>query len=454
MKPAAHKITLRNHTYQFASLNELMSKANEKRSGDRSIGNVAQDEKERVAAQYLLAELPLATLYENPSVPYEMDEVTRATTDSIQSEIYSSLKNWTVGELREFFLARTGREIEAIRWGLTGEMVAAAVKLCSNMDLVLVAQKLRVTSKAKTTLGLPGRLSSRLQPNHPTDSIPGILALSYEGLSYGSGDCLIGINPAIDSVDNVKRIATAIQDLIQRFDIPTCGCVLAHVTTQMQAARAGAPLDIIFQSIAGTEKANRQFGIHLAMLREAKALADELHSHQWPNTLYFETGQGSELSLESHEGVDQLTLEARTYALARLFNPYMVNNVSGFIGPEILFDGKEMIRANLEDLCMGKILGLPMGMAPCYTTHAEIDQNDHEIATMLLTLGGSNFFMGIAQNEDVMLSYQDTSFHDDASLRKLFGLRPTPEFEAWMERMGLIAESVPTAKFGDPSVFQ
>lgn len=448
-----YHVTLRNHTYTFANLNALLGKANEERSGDHTIGLAAQTEIERVAAQTLLSEISLKTLYENPSVPYEKCEVTRVMIDSVDPVKYEKIKNWTVSELREFWLRASGVEIEAIRDGLTAEMVAAAAKLCSNIDLVLIAKKLQVQSRAKTTLGLTGTLSSRLQPNHPTDSVAGVLALVYEGLSYGCGDCLIGINPALDSVENTDRLAKITQDVIQKYRVPTVNCVLAHVTTQMEAVKKGAPLDILFQSIAGNEATNKHFGVSIALLKEASQLIQEKHQGRYPNVLYFETGQGSELSLESHEGVDQVTLEARTYSLARHFTPYMVNNVSGFIGPEILYDGKQMIRANLEDHCMGKLLGLPMGMAPCYTTHAEIDQNDHELATMLLTQAGCNYFMAIAQNDDVMLSYQDTSFHDNAALRSLFNLKTTPEFSVWMEEMGLLKNGMPTERFGDASVF-
>ncbi len=440
--------------YGFKSLNELMGKANEYRSGDEAVGLAARDEKERVAAQYALADVPLSRLYENPAVPYEKCEVTRTVVDGLDQKIYRSLQGLTVGELREGLLSWDGDKIQGLAWGLTPEMVAAAVKLCSNMDLVLISGKLRHTSTAKTTIGRPGTLSSRLQPNHPTDATAGILALTLEGLAYGCGDCLIGVNPAIDGVESVKRIANLLADLVARFEIPTVTCILAHISTQMEAVKNGAPLDILFQSIAGTQKTNTQFGVNAQMLHEASALAHERSGGRWPNVLYFETGQGSEQSLESHEGADQVTLEARTYGFARAFKPYMVNNVSGFIGPEILYDGKQMIRANLEDLCMGKLLGLPMGMAPCYTTHAEIDQNDHEIATMLLTAGGANYFMAIAQNDDVMLSYQDTSFHDNVALRRMYGLKTTPEFEAWMEKMGFQENGKPTARFGDPSVLQ
>ncbi len=448
-----YQARVRNQSFPFRSLNEVLGKANEFRSGDKSVGLCASDEKERVAAQYVLADLPLKTFYENPSIPYDRCEVTRVIIDAIDTSIYDKVKGWTVSQLREFLLSASSQEVAGLRWALTAEMVAGAVKLCSNMDLVQISQKIRNPSRAKTTIGLPGTLSSRLQPNHPTDSISGILALTYEGLSYGCGDCLIGINPAIDSVESVSKIGAAITEVIERFEIPTVGCVLSHITTQMEALRKGAKLDILFQSLAGSQSANKHFGISVSTIKEANDLAKDKHP-DWPNHLYFETGQGSELSLESHEGVDQVTLEARTYGLARAFSPYMVNNVSGFIGPEILFDGKQMIRANLEDLCMAKLLGLPMGMAPCYTTHAEIDQNDHEIATMLLTLAGSQYFMAIGQNDDVMLSYQDTSFHDNVALRRLNHLRTTPEFEGWMEKMGLMKERAPTERFGDPSVFQ
>lgn len=447
-----YSIKLRNTTYQFKNLNLLMGKANELRSGDQSIGLAADTELERVAAQSLLSELTLDTFFENPAVSYESCEVTRAAIDNIDQNSLRLVKNWTVSDFREFLLRETAPKIQEVQQGFTPEMVAAVVKICANMDLVFISQKLRYTTQAKTTIGLPGTLSSRLQPNHPTDSIAGILALALEGLSYGSGDCIIGVNPALDSVENVTRIAEALRELIERHQIPTVNCVLSHLTTQMEALKKGAPIDILFQSLAGNEATNKHFGINISMLKEALALGNATHP-TWPNVLYFETGQGSELSLESHQGVDQVTLEARTYGLARLFNPYMVNNVSGFIGPETLYDGKQMIRANLEDLCMAKLMGLPMGMAPCYTTHAEIDQNDHEVATMLLTLAGSNYFMGLAQNDDIMLSYQDTSFHDVASLRKMYQLKPTPEFEKWLHTMGLYQEGAPSERFGDPSVF-
>jgi ethanolamine ammonia-lyase large subunit len=447
-----YQMTLKGRSYSFRSLNEVMGKANEFRSGDKIVGLAAADERERVAAQYILAGLGLKEIFENPAVPYEKDEVTRLIVDGIDLSVFEKIKHWTVSELREYLLSNEETEIKKLCWGMTPEIVAAVVKLCSNMDLVQIAGKIRNTSQAKTVLGRPGVLSSRLQPNHPTDSVAGITALTLEGLSYGCGDCLIGINPAIDSEENIIRLGEAISNLIDRFSIPTCACVLAHITTQMKALKKGAKVDILFQSLAGTEKANRHFGVNATLLKEAKSLIEE--KRKYPNVFYFETGQGSELSLESHEDSDQVVLEARTYGMARAFSPYMVNNVSGFIGPEILFDGKQMIRANLEDLCMGKLLGLPMGMAPCYTTHSEIDQNDHEIATMLLTLGGAQYYMAIAQNDDVMLSYQDTSFHDNVSLRRMYGLKTTPEFETWMEKMNLMSNGAPTSLFGDPIVFQ
>jgi ethanolamine ammonia-lyase large subunit len=315
-----HK-AIRNRHYSFPSLNVLLGKANEFRSGDRNIGLAAEDEKERVAAMSVLADLPLKTFFENPAVPYEKDEVTRISIDGIDAALYGPIKDWTVAQLREFILGAAAKEVAALAWGLMPEMVAAVVKLCSNMDLAQISGKLRIQSQAKTVLGRPGTLSSRLQPNHPTDAVPGILALTLEGLAYGCGDCLIGVNPAIDSVESVTRIAAAISDTIDRFQIPTCTCVLAHVGTQMKAVRAGARLDIIFQSIAGTEKTNKQFGITAAMLKDARDLMVETKKGAYPNVLYFETGQGSELSLGSHEGCDQVVLEARTYGVARAFSP-------------------------------------------------------------------------------------------------------------------------------------
>ena len=443
-------------SYAFTSVKEVLAKANEEKSGDIYLKIAAETNQERVAAKRVLSELTLEDLRHNPVIPLEEDEVTRVIDGLVNESIYNEIKNWTVGYLREYVLlhSTTNEDIKRIGRGLTAEMVAGAAKLMSNMDLVYGASKINIWGKANTTVGLPGTLSFRLQPNHPTDDPDGIIASIMEGLSYGSGDAVIGVNPVEDTVGNTKNIMNCIYDFMMKWEVPTQTCVLSHISTQMEAVRQGAPVSIFFQSVAGTEDANKAFGIDALLIDEAFELIKKQGIAPGPNLMYFETGQGSEMSLDTDHGVDEMTLEARSYGFAKRYNPFMVNNVSGFIGPETLYDGRQMIRANLEDHFMGKLMGLPMGMAPCYTNHTKMDQNDQEIATMLLAMAGSNYYMGVPVGDDIMLSYQDTSFHDDATLRELLNRKPTKEFFKWLMDMGIMDESGKlTARGGDPSIF-
>ncbi len=442
-------------TYEFRDIKELLAKANEEKSGDRLAGIAARSVTERVAARWVLAELPLWALRESPAVPYEEDEVTRVIQDQVNETIYAEIKDWTVGEFREWILddRTTSDMIRRVSQGLTAEMVAAVTKLMSNMDLIYGAKKIRITSHCANTMGLPGTLASRNQPNHPTDSVEGIRATIYEGLSYGSGDSVIGINPVDDSLGSVMRLLEMTYDVIQTWEIPTQNCVLAHVTTQMEAMKQGAPVGLVFQSLAGSQKGNESFGISVGMLDEAYAMARKYAWTAGPNYMYFETGQGSELSAEAHHGADQVVMEARCYGLAKRYHPYQVNTVVGFIGPEYLYDAVQITRAGLEDHFMGKLYGVPMGVDACYTNHARATQNDIENLAVLLTAAGCNYFMGVPLGDDVMLSYQTTSFHDTATLRQLLGLRPLPEFEAWMESLGLMKDGRLTDKAGDASFF-
>ncbi len=439
--------------FSFQSIREILAKSNELKSGDVLAGVAAESEQERVAAKQVLSEISVETLRQNPIVDAEIDEVTKAVDEALDEDAYSKVKNWSVASLREFLLDQsTGApEIAAIRNGLTGETIAAVTKLMSNMELIRAAKKASVVAKAKTTLGLPGVLGARLQPNHPSDSIEGIKASLYEGLSYGVGDAVIGINPVYDTADTVGKLLRMTHDVIESLGVPTQNCILSHVTTQMKAIERGAPFGLIFQSIAGTQAGNRAFGIDLSMLKEALALGLERSSTLGKCVMYFETGQGSELSSNTHFQSDQVTLEARCYALARLFNPFLVNDVVGFIGPEYLADGKQMTRAGLEDHFMGKLTGVPMGIDACYTNHTDADQNDLENLSVLLVAAGVNYFMGVPMGDDVMLSYQTTSFHDVASLRELMNLRPAPEFEGWLEKVGLMKDGKLTKVAGDAS---
>ncbi|HPD39957.1 MAG TPA: ethanolamine ammonia-lyase subunit EutB [Anaerolineae bacterium] len=442
-------------TYEFGSIKELLAKANEEKSGDRQAGIAARSVAERMAAKHVLAEVPLEVLRHNPVVPYEIDEVTRVIQDSVNETIYNEIKSWTVGEFREWLLADTTTTamIRRVSNGLTAEMIAAVTKLMSNLDLIYAASKIRFTAHANNTIGMKGTLASRNQPNHPTDSVEGIRATIYEGLSYGSGDSVIGINPMDDSVDSVMRLLDMTYEIIQKWEIPTQNCVLAHVTTQMEALRRGAPMGLMFQSLAGSQKANEAFGVTVEMMDEAYALAQKYCVSAGPNYMYFETGQGTALSADAHYGADQLTMEARIYGLAKRYKPFQVNTVVGFIGPEYLYDTVQITRAGLEDHFMGKLTGIPMGCDACYTNHARATQNDIENLAVLLTAAGCNYFMGVPMGDDAMLSYQCTSYHDTAALRQLLGLRPLPEFEAWMEKIGLMENGVLTAKAGDASFF-
>jgi ethanolamine ammonia-lyase large subunit len=441
-------------SYRFRSVKEVLARANEARSGDELAGIAAKSAKERIAAKMVLADLTLNDLRENPVVAYERDEVTRVIDDALDLDAFARLRNQTAGEFREWLLGdeTTGAEILAAGRGITGEIAAAVAKLCTNLDLIAIASKVRVVTKARTTLGLAGRLSTRLQPNHPRDDLMGIAAATYEGLAYACGDALIGINPCIDEPDNVRRLLERIAEIIERTGVPAQNCVLAHITTQMRALEAGAPMDIMFQSLAGTEKGNAGFGITVAMLDEGYAMIRETGRLRSPNLMYFETGQGSELSAGAHEGSDQVTLEARCYGLARRYSPLLVNTVVGFIGPEYLYDAKQITRAGLEDHMMGKILGVPHGADACYTNHARADQNDCENLAVLLAAAGCNYFMAVPMGDDVMLSYQCTSYHDAAALRAVLNLRPAPEFEAWCERRGILEAGRLKAQAGDARI--
>lgn len=427
-------------TYQFDSLKDLFAKANEEKSGDRLAGVAAETVQERIAAKEVLSGLTLSDIRNNPILPEEEDEVSRMIDGQINSKIYDSIKNWNVAELREYILLNEtkGEDLKRISRGLSSEMIAAVAKLMSNLDLIHAANKLEILTKCNITIGQKGILASRLQPNHPTDNVEGMMASMKEGLAYGSGDAVIGINPVDDSVESVKRLLHATHDFIEEWSIPTQNCVLAHVTAQMKAINQGAPADMIFQSIAGTEKANKSFGITASLIEEANELVRLEGTGTGPQRLYFETGQGSELSAEAHHGIDQMTLEARNYGFARCYDPYIVNTVVGFIGPEYLYDNKQIIRAGLEDHFMGKMHLLPMGVDICYTNHAKVDQNDIEDLGVLLSAAGVNFIIATPMGDDIMLNYQSMSYHDVASLRQTLGLRPSPLFEKWLNDMNIL----------------
>jgi ethanolamine ammonia-lyase large subunit len=418
-------------------LKTLLARASPARSGDELAGVAAQSAEERVRAQMQLADVPLKRFLSEPLIPYETDEVTRLICDSHDVEAFAVIAPLAVGEFREFLLSEetTGDTLAALSAGITPEMAAAVSKIMRVQDLVTVAAKRRVLTRFRDTIGLAGRFSTRLQPNHPTDDPRGVAASVIDGLLYANGDAVIGVNPAADDPATVETLLRTLDRLRETLDCPTQICVLAHVTTQLEALRRGAPVDVVFQSIAGTEAANRSFGVDLALLREAWQAAGE--RHPGANVMYFETGQGSALSADAHHGVDQQTCEARAYAVARHFDPLLVNTVVGFIGPEYLYDGKQILRAGLEDHFCGKLLGLPMGCDVCYTNHAEADQDDMDVLLSLLGMAGCNYIMGVPGADDIMLNYQSTSFHDALYLRSLLKLRPAPEFEAWLERMGI-----------------
>jgi ethanolamine ammonia-lyase large subunit len=426
--------------FSFADLRSVLAAASPHRSGDVLAGVAASCDAERTAARRVLADLPLTRFLEEPIIPYEADEVTRLIIDTHDAAAFQPVKSLTVGEFRDRLLsdAMDGAALQALAPGLTPETVAAVSKLMRNQDLIAVARKISVVTRFRNTLGLPGRLAVRLQPNHPTDDPAGVAASILDGLLLGCGDAVIGVNPAADSVEGATVLLEMIDAVRVRYDIPTQSCVLTHVTNTLECINRGAPVDLVFQSVAGTEAANRAFGVDLALLREALDAGRSLkRGTVGDNVMYFETGQGSALSADAHHGVDQQTLEARAYAVARAFDPLLVNTVVGFIGPEYLYDGKQIIRAGLEDHFCGKLLGLPMGVDVCYTNHAEADQDDMDNLLTLLGVAGVNFIMGVPGADDIMLNYQSTSFHDAMYLRGALGLRPAPEFSAWLERMGL-----------------
>src|SRR5471032_187869 len=433
--------TIGLRTYRFDYLKTLLAKASPLRSGDQLAGVTAHTEEERVAAKMALAQVPLRTFLNEAVIPYESDEVTRLVIDDHSSQAFAEISHLTVGDFRNWLLADTTDPAALIRVtaGLTPEMVAAVSKLMRNQDLILAAKKRPVITRFRNTIGLPGHLSVRLQPNHPTDDVQGIAASILDGLMYGCGDAVIGINPATDSPAACATLLRLVDRLIREYEIPTQSCVLAHVTTSLRCIEAGEPLDLVFQSIAGTEAANRSFGINIALLREARDAALSLkRGTVGDNVMYFETGQGSCLSANAHHGIDQQTLEARAYAVARAFKPLLVNTVVGFIGPEYLYDGKQITRAGLEDHFCGKLMGVPMGVDVCYTNHAQADQDDADALLALLVAAGVTFVMGVPGADDVMLGYQSTSFHDALAMRDLLGRKPAPEFEAWLARQGLM----------------
>jgi ethanolamine ammonia-lyase large subunit len=440
--PYAH--TLAGTRYEFADLRTLLARATPFRSGDALAGIAAQSAAERVAAQMALADLPLAAFLAEPLIPYEADEVTRLILDGHDPAAFAAVASQTVGAFREFLLSAEPEALTALRAGLTPEMAAAVSKIMRLQDLIAVAAKCRVVTRFRNTIGLPGRLSVRPQPNHPTDDPQGVAASTLDGLLLGAGDAVIGVNPATDSVDAAVTLIAMLDAVRERYAIPTQTCVLAHVTTTLRAIERGAPVDLVFQSIGGTEAANRSFGVSLALLREAREAALSLRRGTiGDNVMYFETGQGSALSADAHHGVDQQTIETRAYAVARAFAPLLVNSVVGFIGPEYLADGKQITRAGLEDHFCGKLLGLPMGVDVCYTNHADADQDDMDVLLTLLGVAGVTYVMGVPGADDVMLSYQSTSFHDALYLRGALGLRPAPEFEAWLARIGIAGAGTP-----------
>ncbi len=434
----------------FRDLRDLLAKANEEKSGDRLAGIAARSERERVAAKRKLADLTLAEIVEQPVIDPSEDEVSRLLLETFDRQGFQALKSMTVGEFREYLLddGTTEEQLKQAQWAIVPEIAAAVAKIMSNKDLVLAAAKIRNVTRCRNTMGERGVLGIRTQPNHPVDDIGGILLAAFEGLLYGCGDAVIGVNPASDSPETTGAILRGLARLIDAYNVPTQSCCLAHITTQLDAMKHGAPVDLLFQSIAGTEAANRSFGITLEMLREGREQVLQHHATRdvrWrgSDVMYFETGQGSALSAQAHHGVDQVTLEARAYGVARVFQPFLVNSVVGFIGPEYLYDERQIIRAGLEDHFMGKLLGLPMGCDVCYTNHAEADQNSADNLLLLLSAAGCNYFMGVPAGDDVMLNYQTTSYHDALAARKLFHLRPAPEFLEWLESMGIFRGSSP-----------
>ena len=447
------KTTLLGKTYEFRDVKQVLAKANEEKTGDKLAGLAAESAQERIAAKVVLSAMTLADLRENPAVPYELDEVTRIIQDDVNEKVYEKIRNWTVAEFREWLLDEntTSAHIRKVSRGLTSEMVAAVAKLMSNLDLIYCANKMPVTAHCNTTIGLPGTLSCRLQPNHTTDDPDGITASTLEGLSFGAGDAVIGLNPVTDSPEQVGKVLRRFQEIKEHWEIPTQICVLAHVTAQIKAVKAGAPCDLIFQSIAGSQKGNEAFGFNADTLEEARQLLLKEGTAEGPNVMYFETGQGSELSSNAHYDTDQVTMEARCYGFAKRFSPFLVNTVVGFIGPEYLYDARQVTRAGLEDHFMGKLTGVSMGCDCCYTNHMKADQNAIENLAALLTMAGCNYFMGIPHGDDIMLNYQTTGFRETATLRELTGKTAIPEFQQWLEKMGFMENGKLTKKAGDGS---
>ena len=446
---------LAGKSFSFRSVKEVLAKANEEKSGDILAGIAATSDLERVAAKQVLSNLLVRDLRENPVVPYEDDEVTRINQDSIDPAVYNGIANWTMAELREYILSYecTEDDLHRLSKGLTSEVIAGVCKLMSNLDLIYAANKIRVTATCNTTIGRRGCLSTRLQPNHPTDNVEGITASLFEGLSYGSGDALLGLNPVNDTSASLGEVLRRFDEVKNRFEIPTQICVLGHITTQIEAVEKGAPTDMIFQSIAGSQKGNNAFGFSAETVRQAQQLLKERGTAKGPNVMYFETGQGSELSSDAHFGADQVTMESRCYGFAREFNPFMVNTVVGFIGPEYLYDSRQVIRAGLEDHFMAKLHGVPMGCDCCYTNHMLADQNDIDNLSLLLASCGVNYILGVPTSDDVMLNYQTNAYHDAATIREILGLRPIKEFELWLEKMGIMENGRLTSRAGDPTIF-
>jgi ethanolamine ammonia-lyase large subunit len=453
----SYSSTLAGQTYRFDSLKALLACASSRRSGDELAGLCASSDQQRIAARYALADLPLKTFLDQAVVPYEIDDVTRLIIDRHDGDAFAPLSGMTVGDFRNWLLsyAADPSALAAVAPGVTPEMAAAVSKLMRNHDLVTVAAKCEVVTAFRTTVGLKGRLSSRLQPNHPTDSPLGVMASTLDGLRFGVGDAVIGINPASDRVSDCVTLLELMDNLRQRFDIPTQSCVLSHVTTTIEAIERGAPVDLVFQSVAGSEQANQGFGVTLSLLAEAQDAAKSLkRGSVGQNVMYLETGQGSALSANAHHGVDQQTMEARAYGVARALDPFLVNTVVGFIGPEYLYDSKQIIRAGLEDHFCGKLLGLPMGVDVCYTNHAEADQDDMDVLMTVLGVAGVNFLIAVPGADDIMLGYQSLGYHDVLGLRQLLNLRPAPEFDAWLERMGMLDQAgrLPPLSLRDPSM--
>ncbi len=451
----SYRVLLSGQNFVFDSVKEVLAKANEEKSGDILAGVAARSDMERIAAKEALSNMLLKDLRENPVVPYEQDDVTRINQDSLNEVVYDRIKGWTVAELREWILSNetTENQLRDISRGLTAEMVAGTAKLMSNLDLIYAASRLQVPARCNTTIGLRGTLATRLQPNHTPDSVEGITASLFEGLSYGCGDALIGLNPVNDTVSSLSEVLKRFDEIKNRFEIPTQICVLGHITTQIEAVKNGAPTDLIFQSIAGSEKGNQAFGFTTDTVIEAQELLRRHGTGAGPNVLYFETGQGSELSSDAHYGADQVTMEARCYAYARQFRPFMVNTVVGFIGPEYLYDSRQVIRAGLEDHFMGKLSGVPMGCDCCYTNHMLADQNDIENLSLLLGAAGINYILGVPTSDDIMLNYQSNAYHDVGTIRNILGKRPIPEFEQWLEKMGIMEDGRLTRRAGDPTIF-